>query len=230
MYGFKKAPFFQPLRPETACNCSQEHRPALRGRLHWLGLGGLAWLSFRRNSMHWVALGCFGWSGLALFSTDFGALGCFGLGFGGSGSLFDGIRCFGLLWGVWPSFFHKQCLHLGVLTWYVVNYPCVAPATDVGRASSSSSLGFLWVPMPGFLCFSLGFLCRRRLGFLCFSLGFLCRCRLGFLCFSLGFLCIACLHCLLAMLACNACLQCLIAMLASFAVSGPRAGFVFCGA
>ena len=66
--------------------------------------GGLTWLSFRRNSMLWVALGCFGWSGLALFSTDFGALGCFGLGFGGSGSLFDGIRCFGLLWGVWPSF------------------------------------------------------------------------------------------------------------------------------
>ena len=67
--------------------------------------GGLTWLSFRRNSMLWVALGCFGWSGLALFSTEFGALGCLGLGFGGSGSLFDGIRCFGLLWGVWPSFF-----------------------------------------------------------------------------------------------------------------------------
>merc|ERR1711995_158089 len=35
--------------------------------------------------------------------------------------------------------FPKQCLHLGVLTWYVVNCPCLPPPADVGERFS------LWI-------------------------------------------------------------------------------------
>ena len=48
--------------------------------------------------------------------------------------------------------FPKQCLHLGVVTWFLVNCPCVPPATDVvGPSPPVAALGsyaFAWVPMP----------------------------------------------------------------------------------
>ena len=61
-----------------------------------------------------------------------------------------------------PSKFPKQRLLIGFLL------GCSELPRSVGFGERSQPvvarrrLGFLWVPMPGFLCFSLGFLCRRR--------------------------------------------------------------------
>ncbi len=113
-------------------------------------------------------------------------------------------------------FFPKQCLHLGVLTAYLVNCPCLAPATDVVGCGPVAALGSYgsppWVPMgrrPGFLWLA----CNASLHCLLALLA----CNACLQCFFALLACNASLHCLLAMLPCSAGLLCLLALLACFA-------------